>query len=58
MGQGQPPGGEGPAGGDQDLEQGQVGRPLVVAGIWCVIAGVALLCLLLPLRRKEPHAQP
>ena len=34
------------------------GRPLVVAGIWCVIAGVALLCLVLPLRRKEPHAQP
>ena len=28
----------------------------VVAGIWCVIAGVALLCLVLPLLRKERHA--
>ena len=34
------------------------GRPLVVAGIWCVIAGVSLLCLVLPLLRKESHAQP
>lgn len=34
------------------------GRRLVVAGIWCVIVGVALLCLVLPLRRKERHAEP
>lgn len=33
------------------------GRPLVVAGIWCVIAGVTLLCLVLPLLRKDRHAE-
>ena len=32
------------------------GIRLVVAGIWCVIAGVALLCLVLPLLRRNPHA--
>lgn len=32
------------------------GRRLVIAGIWCVIAGVSLLCLVLPLIRKERHA--
>lgn len=32
------------------------GRRLVVAGIWGVIVGVTLLCLVLPLLRKERHA--
>lgn len=32
------------------------GRPLVFAGIWSVIAGVFLLCLVLPLIEKERHA--
>lgn len=32
------------------------GRRLVTAGIWCVIAGVAALCLVLPLLRKDRHA--
>ncbi len=32
------------------------GRRLVVVGIWCVIAGVTWLCLVLPLLRKERHA--
>jgi cytochrome c biogenesis protein ResB len=32
------------------------GRRLVVAGIWCVITGVFLLCLVLPLARKDRHA--
>lgn len=32
------------------------GLRLVVAGIWCVMAGVAGLCLVLPLLRKERHA--
>ena len=32
------------------------GRRFVVAGIWCVIAGVFLLCLVLPLARKDRHA--
>ncbi len=32
------------------------GRRFVVAGIWCVIAGVFWLCLVLPLARKDRHA--
>ena len=32
------------------------GRRLVVAGIWGVIVGVTLLCLVRPLLRKERHA--
>lgn len=33
------------------------GRRLVIAGIWCVIAGVFLLCLVLPPARKDGHAE-
>lgn len=33
------------------------GHSLVVAGIWSVIAGITLLCLGLPLLRKERHAE-
>lgn len=33
------------------------GRRLVVAGIWCAIVGVSMLCLVLPLLRKNSHAE-
>jgi hypothetical protein len=33
------------------------GHRCVVAGIWCVIAGVSLLCLAPPLLRKARHAE-
>ena len=33
------------------------GHALVVAGIWSVIAGVALLCLVLPLKQEARHAR-
>jgi hypothetical protein len=33
------------------------GHWLVFAGIWCVIAGVALLCFVLPLKRETDHAE-